>query len=205
MKKTMASVIWLTIALVLALPGQSSIAGTLGLTTGSPVISSSFAFIDYFESGPEGDLSTSFAEVDFTDGVSPAGFGEIGFGIGFSLANPSVGAAGGFDIFDFDGLFLAGDLLAVGFVEDVIELQFNNLSGSVSSSFGASVLALIAFDSPLGPNPFDSLIDGDFYTASVTISNVVTAVANVPEPSSLLLFLSALLGFSRVKRRRKLA
>lgn len=45
----------------------------------------------------------------------------------------------------------------MGFTEDVIELQFGNLSGSGAGSFGASVLALISFDDPLGANPFRTI------------------------------------------------
>ena len=171
----------------------------LGLTTEAPTIESSFAIVDYLEFGPDGDLSTFGAEVDFTDGVSPNGLTEIGFGIGFSLADPTSGATGGFDIFDEDGLFLDGDLLAVGFTEDIVELQFGNLGGSGAGSFGSSVLALIAFDDPLGPNPFASLIDGNAYVASVSISSVVS----LPLPATLPLLLAGLLGMGLIERSRK--
>ncbi|SIO45964.1 VPLPA-CTERM protein sorting domain-containing protein [Rhodovulum sp. ES.010] len=170
-------------------------AASLGLPTGAPSLSSSAAFIDYIEFAPDGDLSTFGAAVDSTDGVSPTGLTEIGFGVGFSLADPTAEATGGFDVFDEDGLFLAGDLLAVGFTEDVIEFRFGNLSGSGAGAFGSSVLALIAFDDPLGANPFDSFADGDFYSASITISNVV------PLPAGLALLLGGLGGMALLRRR----
>lgn len=174
-----------------------SFAATLGLSTESPTLGASFASIDYLEFGSDGDLSTFGAEVDFTDGISSVGITEIGFGMGFSLIDPTVGATSGFDVFNEDGLFLAGDLIAVGFTENIIELQFANLSGLGSGSFGSSVLALITFDDALGPNPFVSLIDGEFYTASVSISNVAN-ISSVPLPAALPLFLSALVGLGWV-------
>lgn len=174
-------------------------AAALGLTTQGPTLGSSFAFVDYLEFGGDGDLSSFFNSIDSSSGVTPVGFTDLSFGVGFSLATPTVGATGFFDIFDDNGQFLAGDLLAVGFTEDVIELQFNNLIGSAAGSFGSSVLTLITFDDPLGPNPFDSFLDGDFYTASVSISNVVT----VTEPTILSMFILTLLlmGFTRLRYR----
>ena len=183
--------------------GQA-VAATLGLTTEAPTRSSSMAFIDYLEFGTDGDLSTFGAEVDATDGVSPVGFTEIGFGIGFSLADPTTGATGGFDVFDEDGLFLAGDVLAVGFTEDVIELQFGNLNGSGVGSFGSSVLAQIAFDDPIGANPFESFVDGEFYSASITISSVGDdSVAPIPLPAGLPLLLVGMGGMALLRRRSK--
>lgn len=193
---------FITAAVVTAgtvLGAQQVAAATLGLTTEAPSLTASAAFIDYFEFGPDGDLSTFGALVDSTDGVSPVGFTEIGFGIGFALADPTTGATGGLDVFDDDGLFLAGDLLAVGLVEDVIEFQFGNLSGSGAGSFGSSVLALIAFDDSLGANPFASLVDGDSLGASVTISNV----APIPLPASVLLLLGGLVSIGAVGARRR--
>lgn len=188
----------------MALGAGQAVAATLGLTTEAPILSSSTAFIDYLEFAPDGDLSTFGAEVDFTDGVSPNGFTEIGFGIGFSLADPTTGLSGGFDIFDEDGFFLGGDLFAVGFIEDVIELQFNNLSGSGAGSFGTSVLALITFDDPLGANPFASLFDGDSLGASITISDVASStVAPIPVPAGLPLLLTGLGGIVLLRRRNK--
>ncbi|SFR06274.1 VPLPA-CTERM sorting domain-containing protein [Poseidonocella sedimentorum] len=181
----------------LAFGAGGAFAATLGLTTAAPSLSSSTGLISYFDVDPDGDLSTGGAEVDATDGVSPSGFTEIGFGVGFSLADPTTGLTGGFDVFDDDGLFLGGDLFAVGFTEDVIELHFNNLSGSGASAFGTSVLALIVFDDPLGANPFAALLDGDELGASITISDVV---APIPLPAGLPLLLAGLLGLGLVRR-----
>jgi hypothetical protein len=103
-------------------------AATLGLETTVPKIETSFALIDYLEFGGDGDLSTFGAEIYFTDGVAPSGFTEISFAVGFSLSDPTSGATGGFDVFDEDGLFLDGDLKAVGFTEDTIELEFDNIA-----------------------------------------------------------------------------
>jgi len=183
--------------------GGTSSAATLGLTTEAPSLSSSTAFIDYFEFAPDGDLSNFGAEVDFIDGVSPVGFTEIGFGIGYSLSDPTGDFNGGFDIFDEDGEFLAGDLLAVGFTEDVIELQFGNLSGSGTGSFGSSVLALISLDDPLGTNPFSLLVDGDSLGASISFSSVAdTSVAPIPLPAGLPLLLTSLGGIALLRRRK---
>ena len=140
----------------------------------------------------------------FTDGVSPNGFTEIGFGIGFSLADPTTGLSGGFDIFDEDGFFLGGDLFAVGYTENVIELQFDNLSGSSAGLFDTSVLALIALDDPVGADPFASLFDGDSLGASITVSNVATStVAPIPLPTSLPLLLAGLGSIALLRIRTK--
>lgn len=187
------------------LSGQAS-AATLGLTTETPHLSSSMAVIDYVEFGFDGDLSTFGAEVDFTSGVSPSGATKIGFGIGFSLADPPIGATGGFDILDEDGLFLSGDLLALGFTEDTIELQFGNLSGSGVEYFGSSVLALISFDDSLGTDPFAVLPDGASLGASIMISNVSSStVAPIPLPAGLPLLLTSIGGTILLRRRKAYA
>ena len=178
----------------------SATATSLGLITTDPTIEASLAFIDYLEFGGDGDLSTFGAEVDFVDGVSPVGITEISFGIGYSLANPTDDANGGFDIFDQNGLFLIGNLFRIGFLEDIIELQFNNLAGSAAGDFGSSVLALVTFDNPLGPNPFVSLVDGNSYTASISISRVA---ATIPLPASLPLMLIGLGALGFMLRRHR--
>lgn len=175
-------------------------AATLGLTTSTPTLESSFAFVDFLDLSPDGELSSFGAEVDFTDGASPTGFTTIDFAIGYALADPTTGLSGFLDVSDEDGQFLVGDLLAVGFTEDIIELQFGNLTGSGASLFSSSVLALIAFDDPLGANPFASFVDGDSYIASISISNV----ALIPLPAGLPL-LAGGLGALMVLRRRKAA
>ena len=191
---------------VSAMVGGATSAATLGLTTEAPSLASSTAFIDFFDFDPDGDLSTSGAEVDATNGTSPNGFTEIGFGIFYSLSDPTGDFGGGFDVFDDDGEFLAGDLLAMGFTEDVIELQFGNLSGSGVGDFGSSVLALISFDDPLGTNPFASLFDGDSLGASISISSVAsTSVAPIPLPAGFALMFSGLVGLGLFGRKRRTA
>ncbi len=176
-------------------------ATTLGLTTGNPTLESNFTIIDYLESGSDGDLSSFFNSIDSSNGVTPVAPTDLSFSAAFPLATPTIGATGFFDIFDDNGQFLAGDLFAVGFTEDVIELQFNNLIGSAAGSFGNSVLALVTFDDSLGANPFNSLTDGDFYTASVSISNVVSAT--VFEPNILALFAIGFIGLLVYRRSNK--
>ncbi|MEO9514404.1 MAG: hypothetical protein ABJH45_21575 [Paracoccaceae bacterium] len=189
-----------TLALASAFGSMSS-AATLGLTTEAPSLSSSTAIIDFLDIDPDGDLSTFGAEVDATESVTSVGFTEIGFGVGYALANPIGDFSGGFDIFDGNGEFLAGDLLAVGFAEDVIEFQFGNLTGSGARDFGSSVLALIAFDDPLGLSPFDGFFDSDSLSASITISNVVdTSPAQVPLPAGLPLILTGFGGLLLLRR-----
>lgn len=187
---------YLAFVLAVALSGNAN-AASLGLTTAPPTLSASSAIVDFFEFGPDGDLSAFGAIVDFTDGVSPTGLTEIGFGVGYPIANPTIGATGGFSISDDDGLFLGGDVIAVGFSEDGIELQFGNLSGSGAASFGASVLMRLQFDDALGVDPFAVLVDGDSYAASINVSNV----APVPLPAAWPLLLSAFAGIRWMQRK----
>lgn len=189
-------------ALCAAGPASSA---TLGLLTGAPNLSASQASIDFLFDDPfvpvNGDLSAFGAEVDSTNGVSVSGIAEIGFGVSYALSDPTTDLTGGFDVFDANGLVLGGDLFAVGFTEDVIELQFTNLSGSAAGSFGSSVLMVIAFEDPfdeLGTNPFDDLVDGLFYDASITISTVVP----IPLPAGLPLLLTGLVCTALIARRR---
>lgn len=187
-----------------AVVGGAASAATLGLTTETPGLSSSVAFVDFFDFDPDGDLSSFGAEVDATDGVSPNGFTEIGFGFGYSLADPTGDFDGGFDVFDESGEFLAGDLSAIGFTEDAIELQFGNLSGSGASSFGSSVLMLISFDEPIGANPFNAFVDFDSLGASISIASVAdTSVAPIPLPAGLPLLITGIGGIALLRRRRR--
>lgn len=184
-------------AIMLGAFGAAS-AATLGLTTSAPTIEASFAFVDFLDLSPDGELASFGAEVDFTDGASPTGFTTIDFAAGYSLADPALNLSGFLDVSDENGQFLVGDLLAVGFTEDIVELQFGNLTGSGAGLFSSSVLALIAFDDPLGANPFDSFVDGDSYIASVSISNV----APIPLPAGLPLLLAGLGGLALLRRSK---
>ncbi len=188
------------LAASMALSVEKADAASLDLMTLAPTLSSSTAVVDYVEVAPDGDLSAFGAEVDFTDGVFPNGLTEIGFGIGFSIADPTMDLTGGFGVFDDGGLFLGGDLFAVGFTEGVVELQFNNLDGSSSGSFGTSVLMEIVFGDVLASstNPFSAFVDGESYNPSITISNV----APIPLPGGLLLLLGGLGSIALLKLRR---
>lgn len=198
----MRSFLFSVLLAISSVSGGAVSSATLGLSFGEPSLSSSTAFVDYLAFGPDGDLSTFGAEVDVSNGVSPTGFTEIGFGLGFSLADPTNDFSGGFDIFDDVGEFLAGDLFAVGFTEDVIELQFSNLSGSGANEFGSSVLAFVSFEDPLGENPFSSLFDGDSLGASISFASVIdTTVAPIPLPGGLPLLLAGIGAFTMVRKR----
>ncbi len=202
MKKIIYSIL-LTIALLFSIQ-LTVTAASLGLTTQSPTLGSSSVLVDYLEFGTDGVLLSFDSEIDSSSGVTPVGFTDLAFDASFPLLTPTSGATGFFDIFDNGGQFLGdqflgGDLLAVGFTEDVIELQFGNLFGPAVGSFGSSVLALVTFDDPLGPNPFNSFVDGDSYFASVSISNVASVV---PEPNVLAILLIGLFGISFYRRNR---
>lgn len=197
MKKTIYRGLFVLL-FVFALPLTAK-ATTLGLTTQGPSLNSSFAFVDYFEFGTDGDLSSFGGIIDSSNGISPSGFTEFSFGVGFSLSDPTNTATGGFDVFDENGLFLGGDLAAVGFMENVIEFQFNQLTGAAAADFGSSVLMMISFVDQLGANPFGGLVDGTFYDTSVHIASVASSAATVPEPQTLVLcaLALALMGFMR--------
>ncbi len=196
MKKIIYSIL-LTITLLFSTQLTLN-AATLGLTTQDPTLGSSAIVVDYLEFSGDGDLASFGAGIDSSSGVTPLGITDLSFGAAFPLATPTIGATGFLDIFDANGQFLAGDLFAVGFTQNVIELQFNNLIGSATGSFGSSVLALVTFDDPLGTNPFNSLVDGNSYDASVRILNV----ASVSEPAILSIFVLTLflMGFNRLRR-----
>ena len=155
-------------------------AASLGLMTEPPVIATSDATVTYLEFFGDGDLSSFAAVIDFADGTMPDGTAFLDFGIGFELADPKM-AGGGFSVFDDSGLFLGGDILDVGFVDDVIELQFGALTGAAAGDFGDSVLALIEFPPGFGMDPFAALTDGTDYTTAITILKV----APIPVPGAL--------------------
>ena len=179
------------------LAGKGS-AATLGLTTGDPTVTASGATVDYLEF-VGGNLST-FAAIDTTSGISLGAFPQLSFGVGFDLLDPTTGLSGGFGINDVSGQVLTGDLIAVGFTDSVIELQFGNLMGSAVGDFGASVLATVSFSDALGPNPFSSLVNFTRYGASITIANVQSdPISPIPLPAGIWLLLAGIfsLGWAR--------
>ncbi len=200
MKKIIYKGLLLSILLIFTISLKAN-ATTLGLTTQDPSLTSSFAFVDYFEFGTDGDLSSFGGVIDSSSGISPFGLTELSFGIGFSLADPTNTATGGFDVFDGNGLFLGGDLLAVGYTENVIEFQFDQLIGSAANSFGSSVLMLISFVDQLGANPFAGLVDGTFYDASVNITSVVP----VSEPAMVSIIILGFILISLIRTKRSFA
>jgi len=202
MKTIITSIFSLCLLIFSSIPLTAS-AVTLGLTTQGPSLNSSFAFVDYFEFGTDGDLSSFGGIIDSSNGISPSGFTEFSFGVGFSLTDPTYTATGGFDVFDENGLFLGGDLTAVGYTENIIEFQFDQLTGSAASDFGSSVLMTISFVDQLGTNPFSSLIDGTFYDTSVHVASVVNTTP-VSEPAILPIYTLALvlMGFIRAHHHK---
>ena len=184
----------------LVLSGQV-LSTSLGLGTGTPLVSASSAFLDYFEFGEDGDLSTFGAAIDESTGISQVGVSELDFGIGFLVSDPTAGPTGGFSIYDENGFFLGGNLVAIGFSNDLIELEFGNLTGAAAGDFGTTVLASVNFTQTMGANPFASLVDGEIYTASITIAKVVDA-APVPSPTIFSLIVSGLLGLGMFRKVR---
>lgn len=176
-------------------------ATTLGLEKGSPSLSSGAALIDYLEFGTDGDLSVFGVLVEEASEVPPSGVAEIGFGVGFLRDSPIGNATGGFDIFDDEGLFLGGDLIAIGFQENTLELQFSNLVGAGSKFFDLSVLMVLEFADSLGSNPLTSLVDGEAYLATISLFNVRNASA-IPTPGTLSLAILALFGLSWLQKKR---
>jgi hypothetical protein len=168
-------------------------AASLGLTTKAPSVETGAAVVEFIDFAPDGEIFALPAAIDAVDGIALSGLGTVEFAAGFNLADPSDStdfAFGGFlDVSDDTGQVLVGELFAIGFVEDAIELQFNNLTGSGAGLFGSSVLALITFDSPLGLNPFDALVDGGLYGATVNVSKVGTPI---PLPAGLPLTLAGI-------------
>jgi len=137
--------------------------------------------------------------VDGADGVAPDGDTALNFAIGYDLADPTGSFFGGFGILDESGEFLRGDVIAVGYTENVVEFQFGNLEGAAANEFGASVLMEIMFSDPLGDNPFASFADATLYRAAITVSDV----APIPLPAGLPLLLSALGGAFVLRHTRR--
>jgi len=90
----------------------------------------------------------------------------------------------------------------VGYTEDTVELLFGDLFGSKAAEFNKQVLMTVAFDDQLGLNPFDAFVDGDIYTASLQLANVVPPQV-IPLPAGTVLLLSGLAGFGLMRRRQR--
>lgn len=180
------------------LAGKSS-AATLGLTTSDPTVTASAATVDYFGFF-DGSLSTFAAIIDNTSGISLGASPQLSFAVGFDLIDPTTGLSGGFGVTDASGQVLSGDLIAVGFSDSVIELQFGNLIGTGVGNFGTSVLATLAFTDDLGLNPFSSLVDLTSYNASISIANVQSGpVSPIPLPAGIWLLLAGIFSLAWVR------
>ncbi len=176
-------------ALALVLASWSAQAATLGLMTSAPTVGAD-GTVDYLEFGTDGDLSMFGAPVYGSSLTTIGDFAEVGFGVGFSLADPEADASGGFEIYDEDGLYLSGDLLALGFREfrtfdGLIELHFGSLTGRGAGEWTDTLLMTVIFDG-VGDDPFATFFDGDFYDVEIGMFAVVsdTPPPAVPLPAS---------------------
>ena len=192
------------LAIGLWFAAQPVLAASLGLTTDTPRIVASDALVEFSDLGfGFGDLSSFGAVVDSTEGIALTDPAEISFGFGFDSFDPTDLPAGGFSIFDDFGFneVLSGDLVALGFMTDTIELLMNVTGGSAVGSFGPQVLLTISFNG-LGADPFAAFVDdGQTFAASLTVENVVDSNV-IPLPAGLPLLLTALGGLVVVRRRR---
>ncbi|MEO1538358.1 MAG: VPLPA-CTERM sorting domain-containing protein [Pseudomonadota bacterium] len=191
----------------LIIAAASAQGATLGLTTGAPTVGA-VGTADYFEFGPDGDLSlfdgsVSGSSLTTLDEVSA----DLSFGIGFNLADPETGATGGFSIFDADGLYLAGDLIDLGFrgfraTNSIVELHFGNLVGRGASEWTSTLLMNVIFDG-LGEEPFGVFFDGDFFDVEIGMFAVVDdQPPAIPLPAAAWLLLGALGSMVIVRRAR---
>lgn len=183
-------------ATALILSAVTAQGATLGLLTSAPTIGAN-GTTDYIEFGPDGDLSMFAGEV-FASSLTTlhAPSGELDFAIGFDLADPTRDADGGFAVYDENGLYLAGDLLQVGFRgfrtnDSIIELQFGDFAGPGASEWTDTLLMNLIF-SGLGEDPFAALVDGEFYDVQV---GVFAVQGGGPTPSPVPLPASAFLLF----------
>lgn len=212
MNKTKLCAFLLAMLLLVAIPLTGS-AASLGLTTGTPIITAGSTSVEYLDDvGFGADLTNAFSldtSVTAVDSVTFAGPADLTFTFfGFNPLDPMdltlpYSPSGGFDIVDDGSVFLQGDaVIDVGFREDAIEIQFGNLSGTGASIFGDSILLEVLFADPLGdPNPFNAL-QANAYDASVTVSNVVPTPIPIPIPV-LPMFLSPLIAFGWLGRKHR--
>ena len=183
-------------------------AAPLGLMTSAPTVGASGS-VDYFETGADGDLSMFGAPV-FASSLTSLGAGALmGFGIAFDRSDPEADAAGGFQIFDDRGLYLAGDLVALGFRgfrtdDGLIELHFGGLFGRGVPEWTDTVLMNVIFDGA-GDLPFGSFFDGESYDAEIGLFAVVSddPPSEVPVPASGWLLALALSALAASRRRQR--
>ncbi len=174
----------------LALLTSTAHAATLGLTSSAPTVGA-VGTVDYLEFEPDGDLSMYGATVSGSSLTTlDSRTADVSFGVGFDLADPETGATGGFSIFDTQGLYLAGDLIDLGFrgfraVDSIVELHFGNLNGRGAGQWTETLLMNVIFRG-LGEEPFAFFFDGDFYDVEIGIFAVVgdNQPSEIPLPAA---------------------
>lgn len=186
--------------------GAAAQAATLGLATSAPTVGAR-GVVDYLEFADEGDLSMFGANV-FVSSLTTldVASARLGFGVGFDLSDPEANASGGFVILDDLGLYLSGDLAALGFRgfrsdDGIVELQFGNLMGRGASEWTDTLLMNVIFDG-VGGSPFTSFVDGEFYDVEIGMFAVVSDVSEIPLPAGAWLLLGGLVLLVATKRER---
>lgn len=195
-------------ALAIGVGAQSVAAAGLDVTLVDPTIEASQAEVFYSViGGTQGDISIFSAPVTGLTGVLFGMPGTVDLGIQYDLAAPDLTVTGGFSVYDDTfAPVLSGDVVKIGYGEDMIELLFDTLQGSAAASFSSQALMRIVFAVALDPtvdgdNPLDGLVDFGDYDVSVTISNVATS--EVPVPAGLPLVLTSAAALAWVGRRKR--
>ncbi len=185
-------------------------AATLGLTTSAPTIGATGS-VNYFEFGPDADLSLldGFATVSSLTSLDVPS-SDVSFGVGFDAAHPEAGATGGFSVFDAQGLYLAGDLIDLGFrsfgLRSIVELHFGSLSGRGTPEWTETLLMNVIFDRA-GDNPIAAFVDGDVFDVELGVFAVVGSPAPppIPLPAAGWLLLGGLAALAIGRRLREVA
>jgi hypothetical protein len=183
---------------------QTANAAPLDLETITPTFTAANSTVEFFEDFPslgEGELLAFGATITAADGVNPIAPATIDFTFGFPLTDPTDNPSGFFDVVDgsFSSVLSGDTVLALGFSENLVEVQFGNHTGSAGTDFNDSVLLSIAFADDLGADPFGALVGGGFYDATLTLANV----AEVPAPAALPLLLTGLAGLALFRKRAR--
>lgn len=172
-------------------------ASRLNVITDAPFIDIVFPVADYAEFDGTGDLSIFGAEGVSFD-LAPVGPLFFDILVEFDTTDPYATASGAFFSMDDDGAFLDGTLVQAGFADDILQLLFDDLTGSAAGDFTRFVLIELEFIAPFpGTDPLRNLADGTAYDVAATLS----AVAAIPVPAALPLLAGALGGLVLLRRR----